>query len=543
MQIGVPVCLFGWQVAVVLTDAGGKEITVRLVHAHESAEICRGLDALEGYELHDLVMLPLGVVGVVSHVGVDDLEVLTTRGERRRARPAEIARKLNDESRRNVSLDARDEHVRVDDVVTVKEGPMKGDDATVIRGYRASLWLQSSNSRAANVRDGGLFVLRARQCCVAGASAAGGSLADTYMGLGQRRTVDEAQFNASGASSAGGGGGARGAASLRGPAKDPLISRTVRVCKGEYKGLTGIATNATATHVTVELHTRTRSVTLKRERVKLVEGVEGGEHARVAQRAAEGAGYAAEALATPFLTESTPMLSGGATPQHGAHTPRHGYGQTPLRPGATPQHGQQTPGYSYGSQTPAHNNSTPGYSYGGETPNHNPGGNVADATEYNRGRDNAKADSLHDVWRPKAKQSLAQDEEDVPDQQGSTDAERAAAADEAADSDQAPAWCVEGAEVLSSEGKLCRVDKLLGREVSVTFKATRQQHALTWDELRRLAPQPKDLVRVTDAGQTYDATLLSIEENDGIIKLDSNAEYKIIDIEAIAKRAMQADYD
>merc|ERR1711907_418916 len=46
----------------------------------------------------------------------------------------------------------------------------------------------------------------------------------------------------------------------------------VRICKGNYKGLAGIVTNATTTHVTVELHTRNRSVTQPRECIKIVAG-------------------------------------------------------------------------------------------------------------------------------------------------------------------------------------------------------------------------------------------------------------------------------
>ena len=52
--------LEGEHVAVILTDCGGREITVRLAHINESSEISRGLDALEGFELHDLILLPLG---------------------------------------------------------------------------------------------------------------------------------------------------------------------------------------------------------------------------------------------------------------------------------------------------------------------------------------------------------------------------------------------------------------------------------------------------------------------------------------------------
>ena len=52
----------------------------------------------------------------------------------------------------------------------------------------------------------------------------------------------------------------------------------------------------------------------------------------------------------------------------------------------------------------------------------------------------------------------------------------------------------------------------------------------------RVKPKAGDKVRVVDGSAVYDAELLSIEDSDGIIKVD-NGEYKIIDFSAIAKVA------
>ena len=93
--------LDGDYVAVILTDCGGREITERLAHVHESNEISRGLDMLEGFELHDMILLTLGAVGVVTHVAKGTLQVLMSNGDVQMVRPSEVVRKLNNESTRN----------------------------------------------------------------------------------------------------------------------------------------------------------------------------------------------------------------------------------------------------------------------------------------------------------------------------------------------------------------------------------------------------------------------------------------------------------
>jgi len=531
--------LDGDHVAVLLTDCGGREITVRLVHVHESGEISKGLDALEGYELHDLVLLPLGVVGVVAHVATDDLEVLTSRGDLLIVRPAEIARKLNQESARNVSLDSKDEHVRETDHVILDEGHDTGTLATVVRAHRASLWLLKTASGAVSAPRGGLLVCKARQVHVAGDRASGNTLADTYMGLGKQRIVNEDQFNDKGADSRGRGRGVRGAC-------DPFVGRTVRICKGNYKGLAGIVTTATSTHVTVELHTRNRSVTQPRDRVKVVTGAAGGEpELAVQRRIAEQAAYNADLVSTPFLTQATPLLV-GATPQYGAATPR----ATPSRGAATPTWGSATPAYGsqtphYGSQTPRHGGSmTPGR--GNATPCH---GGTMTPSHYG---------GLDDVWRPRVFASPGHNASRSPVHYatspshsnflGLSDRKSPAVGGSRAGTpthyppiipaaSKNDVWCVQGVEANLDDGNVCKVTNVQNNTAVVILKnAQAMTRSLPISALIRAEPEAGNKVRVVDGGNIYDAELLSIEESDGIIKLD-NGEYKIIDFSAIAKLA------
>merc|ERR1719424_1718057 len=509
--------LDGDHVAVLLTDCGGREITVRLVHVHESGEISKGLDALEGYELHDLVLLPLGVVGVVAHVATDDLEVLTSRGDLLIVRPAEIARKLNQESARNVSLDSKDEHVRETDHVILDEGHNTGTLATVIRAHRASLWLLNVISGATTIPCGGLFVKKSRQVHVAGDRASGNTLADTYMGLGKQRIVIEDQFNNKIANNRG-----------RSAGRDPFVGRTVRICKGNYKGLAGIVTNATTTHVTVELHTRNRSVTQPRENIKFLSGTAGGDLELDVQRRIAGSGaHNTDPLSTPFLTQATPIL-GGATPQYGAVTPHHSTPSqsttTPTRSIPTTAYGSHTP-HHYGSFTPARANATPNHSQSGAEDVWRP---RVLATPRNIGRSPLQSAMSPNSFSHRSKSpSLSGVYSGTPISATLPSASRS------------EVWCVSGCEAKLQDGKICKITHADVQKsiVTVALKETpASTRTVPVSALVRVEPKAGDKVRVVDGDNVYDAELLSIEDSDGIIKVD-NGEYKIIDFSAIAKVA------
>jgi hypothetical protein len=98
-------------------------------------------------------------------------------------------------------------------------------------------------------------------------------------------------------------------------------------------------------------------------------------------------------------------------------------------------------------------------------------------------------------------------------------------------------WCVQGAEAKLDDGNVCKVTDVQNNTAVVILKdVPAMTRSLPVSALVRAEPEAGDKVRVVDGGNVYDAELLSIEESDGIIKLD-NGEYKIIDFSAIAKLA------
>ena len=98
-------------------------------------------------------------------------------------------------------------------------------------------------------------------------------------------------------------------------------------------------------------------------------------------------------------------------------------------------------------------------------------------------------------------------------------------------------WCVQGAEAKLDDGHVCKVTDVHNNIATVTLReSVAMTRSLPVSALIRVAPKAGSKVRVVDGGNIYDAELLSIEELDGIIKLD-NGEYKIIDYSVIAKLA------
>jgi transcription elongation factor SPT5 len=109
---------------------------------------------------------------------------------------------------------------------------------------------------------------------------------------------------------------------------ESLMSKTVRIQAGQWKGYLGTVSHTTATHVQVELHSRLKKVMVVKDRVHVI----GDKFGATGDAGDGGNGFTAASM--PFMGAATPM-HGGATPMYGGATPMHG--------GATPMHD----GYGY----------------------------------------------------------------------------------------------------------------------------------------------------------------------------------------------------
>ena len=128
-------------VAIVLTDNSAKEIQVFVRDVRVSTEVATGLDSLGGYEQGDLVMLGMTNVGVIINVGLEDFQVITQAGTLQTVRLQELHGKCNRHSANNVVLDSRTNHIQMNDMVNVEDGPHKGSSGTIKHIHRAYLFL------------------------------------------------------------------------------------------------------------------------------------------------------------------------------------------------------------------------------------------------------------------------------------------------------------------------------------------------------------------------------------------------------------------
>ena len=292
----------GESTAILLTDLTAKEVSVKVSHLQESAEVSTGQSVLQGYELYDLVSLTGGVneVGVIVRVGKEDFRVILATGARRDVRPEELRGKRNTSSFRAVALDFSGNQVRVGDAINIIDGEHKGKAATIKHVHRSQLFLHSQ----VKVDDGGIFTARAKSCSLlAGSKQKSGQIHVVTQKVGSRARQKD----------------------------DQLLGKTVQIQSGKWKGYMGVVCLSTDTHYSVELHSRLKKVSVEKIKCRNI-GDKFGSLAedgssRSAAGGALGGGY------TPFMGAATPQM-GDQTPMNGSATPSgHGAHMTPLNAG------------------------------------------------------------------------------------------------------------------------------------------------------------------------------------------------------------------
>ncbi|RHX96484.1 hypothetical protein DYB25_004031 [Aphanomyces astaci] len=313
----------GAPVAIVLVDTQAKEIQVRVRDIQESAEVSQGLDSLKGKELYDLVALPHGEVGVITHVGRDSFTVLAQNGQTKSIADQEIQRKIF--STRASALDKKGNPITVGEMVQVVEGSFSGQTGTIKHIYRSYIFLH--NNRV--TMNAGIFMVRNRQLILSGdkvksnnapgggSSGHGGGGSDRYGGGGGRPNDRQQQQR----------GGPRGAF------QSDLVGKTVKIKRGQWKGYIGMVVDEGDTTVKVEMHCNSKCIEVEKKIVNVA-----GDRQGVHVDRTHGS-------STTMSSAQTPMVS---------QTPLH-HGMTPM---ATPLHNApRTPSsrsYSSGSRTPQH---------------------------------------------------------------------------------------------------------------------------------------------------------------------------------------------
>ncbi|KAI6781285.1 transcription initiation protein spt5 [Emericellopsis cladophorae] len=379
----------------ILTDHTNTEVTVFSKDLREASDM-GGQGSLGQYSLHDLVQLDPTTVGCVVKVDRESLVVLDQHGATRQVMPSQISNKLP-QRKTAVAADRNGAEIRLDDVVKEAVGMQR--QGKIIHIHRSYVFLHTNET----TENSGVFVTKAS--VVNTIAAKGGRLNNasagpdlTQMNPALRRNTNEQPQKPV----------------QKSFGKDRLIDQTVVVKKGSYKGLLGIVKDTTDTHARVELHTKSKIITVDKNHLN-VKDKKTGQTIDINSRGRGGPpggysgsrvpGYQQSGGRTPMANwgSRTPALGGGSrTPawkadSGGSRTPawamgdgsrtvnpydgsRTAYGGSGSRtpawqpggrtpaPGDAFGAGSRTPAYgggggdSWGSKTPAYSAPTPGVS-------------------------------------------------------------------------------------------------------------------------------------------------------------------------------------
>ncbi|ORY05248.1 transcription elongation factor Spt5 [Basidiobolus meristosporus CBS 931.73] len=374
-------------VVTMLSDVSMTQVTVFSKDLREAAEVASGVSGVGSHELHDFVQLDPQTVGVIIKIDRDTCRILDQNGNVRNIQPHQIS--SSRDSRKAVAVDSQGNNIRVGDQVKEIDGEKR--QGTVLHIYRLFAFLRSREI----LENSGVFVARTRQ------------LLSTSSRPGQRQsstTLNPSVMNnfaiptaPRGRGRERGRGGMMGRGRGRG-GRDKLISQTVTVISGPYKGYLGIVKDTSDDQARVELHTNSKIISVDKTTLEIKDrsgtgisitdfyGVGGrGGHAQNGgrfdnnYRRNDRGGYSryGDGNATPMHPSGsrTPAWqSGSRTPAYssysGSRTPIHRVEMGSATPNPYAD-GSHTPAWDAGSKTPGWNGGSSGDgwgSWGGATP-------------------------------------------------------------------------------------------------------------------------------------------------------------------------------
>lgn len=230
-----------------LTDHTNNEVTVFSKDLREASDI-GGQGSIGQYSLHDLVQLDPTTVGCVVKVDKESMVVLDQFGDTRQTMPSQISNKLP--KRKNaVAADREGSEIRIDDVVKEFSGQQR--QGKIIHIHRSYVFLHTNDSN----ENAGVFVTKASM--VNTIAAKGGRVNAAASGPDLDTMNPALKLHKNGAENK--------PAPVKTFGRDKAINQTVIVKKGAYKGLLGIVKDTTDTHARVELHTKSKTITVPRE--------------------------------------------------------------------------------------------------------------------------------------------------------------------------------------------------------------------------------------------------------------------------------------
>ncbi|KAF8536541.1 early transcription elongation factor of RNA pol II, NGN section-domain-containing protein [Trichophaea hybrida] len=334
-EIGTVVRIMEDKVTLIIGEEMREEITVFSKDLREATE---GGSSSGKYDLHDLVQLDYSTVACVIKIDKASLRVLEQNGDARTVISSQVVEKIH---RRNaVATDRNGSEIRVGD--TVKEIAGNTRTGIVLHIYRAFVFLHNREQN----ENSGVFVCRATN--VATIVAKGGRVAQSN---GPDLTKMNPAMLRNGAS-----GGSMMPPPARIGGRDKTIGQTVNIRQGPYKGLMGIIKDATDNTARVELHTKSKTITIEKMKLGFRDSITGVIKS-FQDFVRPGGGRGEIGFRTPQSANTPSWSSGSRTPQvdySGSRTPAWMAGGGNRTPAWMMNNdGGRTPAYVSGGKTPA----------------------------------------------------------------------------------------------------------------------------------------------------------------------------------------------
>ncbi|KAF3918275.1 hypothetical protein ABW21_db0202635 [Orbilia brochopaga] len=326
-----------------LSDLSMLEVTVFSRDLREASD-SGGMGAAAGkFDLWDLVQLNATTVACVTKIDRESLRVLDQEGVTRTVLPSQVAAKIPPRRHNAVATDRNGSEIRVED--TVKEIAGGENRSGIIQHlYRGFAFIHSKELQG---ETGGIFVARTNN--LATMIAKGGRIASSGPDLSKMPEMMKKPGNMPPPVIPRQGG------------RDRILGQTVHVRQGPYKGLLGIVKDATDTTARVELHTKSKTITIDKTKLGFKDGASGrilsyAEFVQPKKGFANGPSYTSSG-STGGSGWSGSRTPAGASAWAGSRTPAgsHGAsgGRTPAWAGGGD--GGRTPAWASGSKTPAYN--------------------------------------------------------------------------------------------------------------------------------------------------------------------------------------------
>ena len=237
-----------------LSDMSMQEITVFSKDLRLSTET--GVDGKLGmFDVHDLVQLDAATVACVVKVDRESLKVLDQNGSIRTVLPTQVTNKITPR-RDAVATDRNGAEIRHGDTVREMYGEQRS--GVILHIHRSFLFLHNK----AQAENAGIIVVRTTNVLTVSAKG------------GRSSGPDLTKMNpALMKNGMGGPGGPMPPPKSFG--RDRMLGKTVLVRKGPFKGLVGIVKDSSDLQARVELHSKSKLVTIPKELLVVKDPVTG----------------------------------------------------------------------------------------------------------------------------------------------------------------------------------------------------------------------------------------------------------------------------